>query len=699
MTDSGGEQLALVPAQLSSPMSSARPSRSRQAAALAPTDPVATVVIDTPLAHLDRPFEYAVSAEDHAQARPGVRVRVRFAGRDHDGFITSRTSEAEHPGALTPIRRVVSDEPVLTPHILRVCRRVADHYAGTLSDMLRLAVPPRHAQAEREVAPADAHPGDTSAAVAGSSTSASGGRAWASYPAGAALLKRLATGQSPSASLLALPSQPAGTDWADAIAQAVGATSASGRGSVIVVPDHRDVERVSAALAAALGADTFIVLTADLGPSARYRAWLSALRGQRNVVVGTRAAAYAPVADPGLFVLWDEADDTHREPRAPYPHVREVLRARSEDAGAALLIAGFVRSAEVGAWVGEGSVRSVHPATATVREHMPVITVAGEGRQGARDEAASSARMSSRAWRAISEGLKRGPVLVQVPRRGYVMGLNCAQCRHRIACQHCHGPAHISGAGEQPRCQWCGAGVAQAACPECGALERRGAVIGEQRTAYEIGRAFPGVSVVSSKAGQVMPTVPDEPAIVVATPGAEPIADRGYAAAVLLDGWALLDRAGLDSPIEAWRRWAAAAALTRGRSEGGEVVLGGVPAHGEVRPVEALMRWDPQWLVSQELQERGDLSLPPFSRTVLISGDAPAVARALDHLREHGGLAQSAIEVHGPLVDAAGVSRLVLHSRDHGEALRITRWLRTRRSASKATDQLVIAVDPTDLMG
>ncbi|MGB3256711.1 MAG: primosome assembly protein PriA [Ornithinimicrobium sp.] len=693
MTKSGEEQLALVSAT-----PHGRASRATEAGPLAEADPVARVVIDTPLAHLDRPFEYAVSAADEACAVPGARVRVRFAGRDHDGFVVSREKEAEHGGALTPIRRVVSPESVLTPHILRVSRAVADGYAGTLSDMLRLAIPPRHAQAEREVPLAQV--GDRRAnAGLPRTTGGASGQAWARYPAGTALLGRLAAGESPRASLLALPSLPEGLDWPDAIAQAVRATLASGRGSVIVVPDYRDVQRIADALEVELGADSFVTLTADLGPAARYRAWLSVLRGHHTVVVGTRSAAYAPVVNPGLFVVWDDADDAHREPRAPYAHVRDVVKARADDAFAAVLLAGHVRSAEVAAWVEKGDLRSVHAATSTVRDQMPVITVAGEGHEGARDAAASTARMPSLAWRAISRGLTRGPVLVQVPRRGYVLGLSCARCRHRLDCPSCHGPAQLAGPDEAPVCQWCGREVPPTACPECGAWQRRGAVRGEQRTAYEIGRAFPGVSVMSSKAGQVLPRVPDEPAIIVATPGAEPVAEQRYAATVLLDGWALLDRAGLDSAIEAYRRWAAAAALTRSRGEAGEVVLAGVPAHGDVRSVEALVRWDPQWLVGLELAERRDLALPPYSRTVVISGEPRAVAAATEQLRGPGGLEGSSVTTHGPLVDDAGVSRLVLRADRDDELLGMTRWLRARRSASKAADRLFIAVDPADLGG
>ena len=110
--------------------------------------PVAVVVVDSGLAHLDHPFEYAVPPELDTVAVPGVRVRVRFAGRDVDGFVVERRAIAEHPGRLTALRRVVSPEPVLTQRLLVTARAVADHYGGTLSDVLRLAVPKRHAAAE-----------------------------------------------------------------------------------------------------------------------------------------------------------------------------------------------------------------------------------------------------------------------------------------------------------------------------------------------------------------------------------------------------------------------------------------------------------------------------------------------------------------------------------------------------------------------
>src|SRR5439155_5844692 len=104
--------------------------------------PIAHVVVDVPLTHLDRPFDYAVPQSMSDAAQPGVRVRVRFAGQLVDGFVLDRSAESAHDGSLARLERVVSPEPVLTPEIARLAREVADRYAGNLTDVLRLAIPP-----------------------------------------------------------------------------------------------------------------------------------------------------------------------------------------------------------------------------------------------------------------------------------------------------------------------------------------------------------------------------------------------------------------------------------------------------------------------------------------------------------------------------------------------------------------------------
>src|SRR5580693_10148788 len=113
-------------------------------------EPIARVLPMLSVPHLDREFDYLVSAEQSDDAQPGVRVRLRFHGRLVDGFILERRTDTDHVGKLAWLDRVVSPEAVLTPEIRRLVDAVAARYAGTRADVLRLAVPPRHAKIERE---------------------------------------------------------------------------------------------------------------------------------------------------------------------------------------------------------------------------------------------------------------------------------------------------------------------------------------------------------------------------------------------------------------------------------------------------------------------------------------------------------------------------------------------------------------------
>jgi primosomal protein N' (replication factor Y) len=150
--------------------------------------------------------------------------------------------------------------------------------------------------------------------------------------------------------------------------------------------------------------------------------------------------------------------------------------------------------------------------------------------------------------------------------------------------------------------------------------------VGARRTAEELGRAFPAVAVRTSGREQVLDTVPGAPALVVSTPGAEPVAEGGYAAALLLDGWAMLGRPDLRAGEDALRRWIAAAALVRPQSAGGTVV---VVAEPTLRPVQALVRWDPVGHAVRELAERAELGFPPVSRMAAVSGPGEAVTEFL----------------------------------------------------------------------
>ncbi|KOX25893.1 primosome assembly protein PriA [Streptomyces sp. NRRL F-6491] len=612
------EQLALIRETVRKAKVPRAKPRTWRGAALAKELPVARVVVNKGVLHLDQFFDYAVPEELDEAARPGVRVRVRFGAGAHqvkngrreggrliDGFLVERRATSDYSGPLAALADVVSPEPVLGPELLGLARAVADRYAGSLADVLQLAVPPRSAAAERRPSPEPLPPPD--APEPGS---------WTRYDQGPAFLDALAHGGAPRAVWNALP----GPHWAEEIARAVAATLASGRGALVLVPDGRAADRVDTALTTVLGEGRHVLLTAEAGPEKRYARWLAVRRGAVRAVVGTRAAMFAPVRDLGLVVVWDDGDGSHSEPHAPQPHAREVLLLRAAHDRCAFLLGSTSCTVEAAQLVESGWARALTAGRELVRAAAPLIRTVGDG-ELARDEAARAARLPSLAWQAVREGLKTGPVLVQVPRRGYVPRLACERCRAPARCRHCAGPLEAPEQREL-RCGWCGRGAPDWHCVECGANRLRAQVVGARRTAEELGRAFPAVPVRTSGRDHVLDTVPGRPALVVSTPGAEPVAEGGYAAALLLDGWAMLGRPDLRAGEEALRRWIDAASLVRGQPEGGTVV---VVAEPTLRPVQALVRWDPVGHARRELAERAELGFPPVSRMAAVTGPPEAV--------------------------------------------------------------------------
>ncbi|MDR2254272.1 MAG: hypothetical protein LBD97_10550, partial [Bifidobacteriaceae bacterium] len=114
--------------------------------------PVAAVTLDLGTPHLDRTFDYMVPASLDASAVPGARVRVAFGGRSVTGFIVERRDQSDHPGALSPLARVQSGLPLLTPGLWRLAQAVAERQAGVVADVLRLAIPPAHIETEKRLA-------------------------------------------------------------------------------------------------------------------------------------------------------------------------------------------------------------------------------------------------------------------------------------------------------------------------------------------------------------------------------------------------------------------------------------------------------------------------------------------------------------------------------------------------------------------
>ncbi|MDR6868535.1 primosomal protein N' (replication factor Y) [Microbacterium resistens] len=621
---------------------------------------IVRVQLESPLPQLDRLFDYAIPEEHADLVRPGVRVRVplRSAGRVVDAYAVEVAEETDDARTLSEIDAVVSAAEVLPERLFALARRVADRAAGSASDVLRLVIPKRQVRVEKAWLAAggpDSTDADTDAVAVAEDAVAD---ATAIVGAYAGLPAVIETGGRAAVEAVPRIGPDGEPEWSRLMAAAAAIALARGGSTILVVPDRRDLDRVITSLAALVPEEAIVRLDAGQSGPDRYRAFLRTLQDAPCIVVGNRSAVYAPVK-AGLVALWDDGDGLLAEPLAPYAHARDVALQRQEREGSALLFLGHTRTTDVERLVETGWAQAV-TAERRVLPKVVLDSVIDLDRRGQ--------RLPSRAFLTAREAAAEGPVLVQVARPGFAPSLVCASCRTPARCTTCGGPLGAAHRGAVPVCGWCGRSALSWACGSCGADTVRLASSGSERTAEELGRAFPGVRVIVADGTHPVERVDARPALVVATRGAEPIAEGGYRAVVLLDGARMLQTPELRIGESCLRWWSNAAALA---APGAPVHLVGVDG-----PVaRALATWSQAGYARAELRERAPLRMPPTVRVAQVDGTGDGVRRAMEAVEELGLPADAVL---GPLPldgEDAGRYRALVRF-PYAEGLRIAAALR-----------------------
>lgn len=661
--DSGPEQLLLV---ADPTVAKARTRATKKAAVVVAEQlPIAQVRVDVSIAHLDRDFDYLVPRDLDLDAHIGAKVRVRFHGKLTDAIILRRINESDFE-KLQPIERVIG--PALTPETLSLVIAVTDRYAGLFWDVVRSAVPSKHGRTHSHESLTNFHP------IVPPTVGV-----WENYTHGTRLCESLLSQTSVRACWTSAPA----SDWRSEIqelARCVRGTQQDA-GLLIVVPDAKDVAQVAEACREFSPA----ILMAELGPKERYQTFLDIINGHNNFVIGTRSAIFAPVARLSTIIVWDDGNDNFAEPHAPYWDAREVAALRSHESGCSLIVGAHSRSLVTQSWCDSGWAQEINP-TEQARQRVLGKVRGMYPEDSERDPA--KARIPHVAWQAVKKGIAHGPVLIQVSRRGYIPAFVCKECGARAVCA-CGGGIAITRQGSKHEtrqymsCNRCGATAWKCAC---GGREISALSIGAERTAEEIGRAFAGTPVLWSQSDRMIAEVGDEPRIVVATPGAEPVAQNGYRAVIALD--ATTGAISLLAQESLTRRLFGAAVLG---APDAEIVI---VAPSEDRAVQAVSRWDSPWAAQRELIERGEARLPPVYRAFRLDGQRTDVESVTQQV-----MTIPSLRVLGP-VDSADPSKshaFLIVERSHGGQLtqRLAEITRVR-SADSRSHHVQVRVDPRD---
>ncbi len=423
---------------------------------------VARVVLDNPLPHLDRLFDYEIPEEFDEACVPGVKVKVKFSNRNMEAWVVEKIGLSNHQKKLSEISKVISNFPVLTPEILTLSQIVADRFIGNLTDVLRFAIPPRQAKIEK------------------------------AFDFESIKTSNLEAKKDVTQSSLTIP--PC-VDKDIVIIESVKKIFAQGKQSLILFPNIYLVEEFKNSLLSKAADIRVHVLSAEQEPSVRYKSFLEILGNNVDVVLGTRNAIFAPLKNLGLIAIWDDADENYFSQQSPYWNAREVAILRANLNECDFMSFGNSESVAINQLIKDKVISRKPFVNNESKDFWPQVFTLDNSSS---DPLERTKRFPNKAWELVKEGLKTGNVLVQVPRLGYSSNLQCTSCRESARCNGCSGPLLTKQKNSAPECKWCGKVASSWRCRYCNTREFRISVVGQTKTVEELGKSFPGVNILTS---------------------------------------------------------------------------------------------------------------------------------------------------------------------------------------------------------
>ena len=602
--------------------------------------PVAKIRVDTGVFHLDQLFDYSVPEKLSALIKVGIRVQIPFGGRETEGIVVCRASKAERAGELKSVTKVLSPHAVATQLSLDLFDQSAQYYCCNPWDLIRSAIPPRVASVDKELDVVE-----PVSNFAGSRTT----------PVYLSFSPFLPSHEQIPALLNDLKI----------------------KGSILIVaPDEKDVELIYDQLKSTRS--DVLKLTSTTSREERYKNFLMSMRLNASIIVGTRSAIFAPVNNLRAIVIYKESSPDHFEMRSPGWNTSAIAKIRALNEGLQLVYTGFSPSVRVAFDIDQGNIRFRN-------QRIEVKVEAFTPHDGS--------LLPGKVFSEIKKALAQGPVLFLAPRKGYGNALLCSHCRNIAMCK-CGGRLNVASKNVAPTCVHCGTHYPNWKCAFCDRDRQYLASRGIDRAAEEISRAFPGYPVVLSAGDVIKQRVESKPSLVLATPGAQPLVDRGYAAVVVLDATRFFSHTDLNTQERARELLLETSSLIR---KTGKVLL----VIDESHPItSAIARWNIAPLLKREIADREELNLPPTVASAVIVTDsvtAPQIVSGLQKAFSDGRLPQSA-RIYGPTIMPKDLAKIVIHAahQEWRQMAQVLHELQRRRSIAKK-DLLTIRIDPYSL--
>jgi primosomal protein N' (replication factor Y) len=658
------------------------------------------VALDTPLRRL---FDYLPAREPGHEPRPGVRVRVPFGRQRLVGVVHSLATSSELPAEkLKPLLEVLDGEPVIDGSVLELLDFAASYYHHSLGEVIAAALPkmarngaPALALIERWFA---SDPG-LAALAAGELNRARRQRelleALRDTPGVRSdeLARRFEDWRTPMRALVTrgyacsaeTPEETPTDDvpllrgtaptLSDEQASAVAAIDGAagrfapfllygitgsgktevylhavehalrrGRRALVLVPEIGLTPQLVGRFRERFAVDV-AVLHSGLTDTERLAAWRECVAGTARVVLGTRSAVFAPVADLGMVIVDEEHDASFKQHESGFRYsARDLAILRAQRAQVPIVLGSATPSLETLQNVATGRFTRLSLPRRAGQALPPRAAVIDLREHAAR------AGIATPAVEAMQHHLADGgQVLVFINRRGYSPTLACTACGWIAPCRDCDARLTVHLAAGRLRCHHCGADAPLPAhCPQCGYAVRHVGQ-GTERVEETLGQLFPGVAIarldrdVVRKRGDLESVVSriasGEARILVGTQ----MVTKGHdfpsvSLVVVLNA----DQGLFSTDFRAPERVAQTIIQVAGRagrgSRPGEVLIQTeYPGHPLLR---SLLEEGYDGFARTALAERAAAGWPPFAHVAALRASAGALATATDFLRQARNLAR-----------------------------------------------------------
>lgn len=569
---------------------------------VAEENPVAKVLVHTPVSYLEDIYDYLVPAELSEDIAAGSIVKIEFGNSKTEGLVIERTASQKQK--LKSIEGVLGWPGMISPEVLNHLKKVQNRFGGSLWSLIDSYLPPIPKKISD---PSNSIPSASSKEVELKIVNAISKEDLKILESKSGLRYSIA--------------QPAGFKPFEVLLDLIEIRSRLGQ-VLVIAADFREFDFLATELSTKY-ASKVILNDTRLGKAERFRNFQLISKQQPRIILGNRSSIFTPLNENSSIFVLNDNDPSHYEIRSPGWNSRDVSLLRGSDTS--LFFFNSTPSYEIQRLLEINWLQNLK-----VNSPIKMNFVVSDGRDSFIP--------------VIKKALSKGNVLVSVAAKGYANVFLCNKCRSVANCK-CGGKLRIKSANSNPSCYLCDETYNNWRCEFCGDVKPYVISKGLDRTAEEIARAVPGASVCKVFLNSEFQERKDLNQVIVSSRGCEPFIN--YSAVILLDGEQLFNQPTLRAEETVKQNWFD---LMSRVVDDGSVYISLVNQHPLTQQMLIKQTTSPAALIA-----RKESRLPPFFRVCEVKGESKTIATFAENLK----LSEKYI-VSGPTIQKDGKSRIVV---------------------------------------